>query len=205
VKLARRGARIVAFAAREIAVDQRIIDLFDRYTHGGLTRRAFLDRLAAIAGGGAAATALLPLLENNYVRAETMPESDPRLSAELTDIAGSAPGLKAYLAKPTEGRKFPAVMVVHENRGLNPHIRDVARRLAVEGFAAFAIDYLSPLGGTPTDEDKARDMLQSLKIDNVVAWSRGAVATMSPAPIRPRISARSGSVGAATSSTSRLH
>jgi len=84
---------------------------------------------------GGAATALLPLLENNYARAETMRESDPRLSAELTDIAGSAPGLKAYLAKPTEGRKFPAVMVVHENRGLNPHIRDVARRLAVRpGF-----------------------------------------------------------------------
>jgi len=186
-------------------VDQRIIDLFDRYTHGGLTRRAFLDRLAAIAGGGAAAAALLQLLENNYARAETIAESDPRLSAEMTEIPGSAPGLKSYLAKPTEGRKFPAVMVVHENRGLNPHIRDVARRLAVEGFAAFAIDYLSPLGGTPTDEDKARDMLQSLKIDNVVAWSRGAVATMSPAPIRPRISARSGSVGAATSSTSRLH
>jgi carboxymethylenebutenolidase len=159
-------------------VDQRIIDLFDRYTHGGLTRRAFLDRLAAIAGSGAGATALLPLLENNYARAETIPESDPRLSSEMTEIPGSAPGLKAYLARPTKGRKFPAVIVMHENRGLNPHIKDVARRLAVDGFAAFAIDYLSPLGGTPADEDKARDMFQSLKIDDVVAWSRGAVATI---------------------------
>jgi carboxymethylenebutenolidase len=145
-------------------VDQRIIELFDRYTHGGLTRRAFLDRLAAIAGGAAAATALLPLLENNYARAETIPESDPRLVAEMIDIPGSAPGLKGYLAKPKQGQKFPAVIVVHENRGFNPHIKDIARRLAVAGFAAVGIDYLSPLGGTPTDEDKARDMINGCLI-----------------------------------------
>jgi len=159
-------------------MDQRIIELFDRYTHGGLTRRAFLDRLAAITGGAAAATALLPLLENNYARAETVPESDPRLVAEMIDIPGSAAGLKGYLAKPKDGQKFPAVIVVHENRGLNPHIKDIARRLAVAGFAAVAIDYLSPIGGTPADEDKARDMIGTLKPDDVVAWSRGAVATI---------------------------
>ena len=159
-------------------MDQRIIELFDRYTHGGLTRRAFLDRLAAIAGGAAAATALLPLLENNYARAETVPERDQRLVAEMIDIPGSAAGLKGYLAKPREGQKFPAVIVVHENRGLNPHIKDIARRLAVAGFAAVAIDYLSPIGGTPADEDKARDMIGTLKPDDVVAWSRGAVATI---------------------------
>jgi carboxymethylenebutenolidase len=159
-------------------MDQRIIDLYDRYTHGGLTRRAFLDRLGALAGGAAAATALLPLLENNYARAETVPEGDPRLAAETIDIPGSAPGLKGYLAKPKDGQKFPAVIVVHENRGLNPHIKDIARRLAAEGFAAVAIDYLSPLGGTPADEDKARAMIGTLKLDDVVAWSRGAVATI---------------------------
>ncbi len=104
-------------------MDQRIIDLFDRYTHGRLTRRAFLDRLAAIVGGAAGATALLPLLENNYARAETVPEADPRLTVETIDIPGSAPGLKGYLAKPKDGQKFPTIIVVHENRGLNPHTR----------------------------------------------------------------------------------
>jgi len=159
-------------------MDQRIIELYDRYTHGSLTRRAFLDRLAAVAGGSAAAAALLPLLQNDYARAETIAESDPRITAEMIDIPGSAPGLKGHFAKPREGRKFPAVIVVHENRGLNPHIKDVARRLAVEGFAAVAIDYLSPLGGTPADEDKARDMIGTLKIDDLVAWSRGALANI---------------------------
>jgi carboxymethylenebutenolidase len=159
-------------------MDQRIIELYDRYTHGSLTRRAFLDRLAAVAGGSAAAAALLPLLQNDYARAETIAESDPRITAEMIEILGSAPGLKGHLAKPREGRKFPAVIVVHENRGLNPHIKDVARRLAVEGFAAVAIDYLSPLGGTPADEDKARDMIGTLKIDDLVAWSRGALANI---------------------------
>src|SRR5215204_7321898 len=109
---ARRGASKALPRVREKAMDQRIIELFDRYTHGGLTRRAFLDRLAAIAGGAAAATALLPLLENNYARAETVPERDPRLIAEMIDIPGSAAGLKGYLAKPREGQKFPAVIVV---------------------------------------------------------------------------------------------
>ena len=101
-------------------MDQRIIDLFDRYTHGGLTRRAFLDRLAAIAGGGAGATALLPLLKNNYARAETIPESDPRLSAEMTEIPGSAPGLKAYLARPIQGQKFPSRHRGAREPGLEP-------------------------------------------------------------------------------------
>jgi carboxymethylenebutenolidase len=159
-------------------MDQRIIDLWDRYTHGGLTRRAFLDRLAALAGGTAAASTLLPLLQNDYARAATVAENDPRLIAEMIDIRGSAPGLRGYLTKPKQGQSFPAVIVVHENRGLNPHIRDVARRLALEGFAAVAIDYLGPLGGTPEDEDKARDMHATLKLDDVVAWSRGAVAAV---------------------------
>ncbi|HEX8665239.1 MAG TPA: dienelactone hydrolase family protein [Beijerinckiaceae bacterium] len=159
-------------------MDQRIIDLYDRYTHGALTRRAFLDRLATLAGGAAAAAALLPLLQNDYARAETVPEGDPRLTTEMVDIPGIVSGLKGYLAKPKNGQKFPAVIVVHENRGLNPHIKDIARRLALEGFAAVAIDYLSPLGGTPADEDKAREMIGTLKIDDVIAWSRGAVATI---------------------------
>src|ERR1041384_3653373 len=104
-------------------MDQRIVDLFDRYTHGGMTLRVFLAGLAALAGGATAATALLPLLQNDYARAETGAEGDPRLAAETIDIPGTAAGLKGYLAKPKAGEKFPAVMVVHENRGLNPHVR----------------------------------------------------------------------------------
>jgi carboxymethylenebutenolidase len=156
-------------------MDQRIIELFDRYTHGGLTRRAFLDRLAALAGGAAAATALLPLLENNYASAQVVPESDPRIGTATVDVPG-APGLRGYFAAPHGGAKRPAVIVIHENRGLNPHIRDVTRRVAVEGFLALGVDYLSPAGGTPSDEDKAREMIGTLKPQDAVAFSRAALA-----------------------------
>ena len=99
---------------------KRIIDLYDDFTHGGMNRRAFIDRLAALAGSTAAATALLPILQNNYAQAQTMPESDPRITAETVDIPG-APGLKGYLVKPKDaGGKLPAVIVIHENRGPEP-------------------------------------------------------------------------------------
>jgi carboxymethylenebutenolidase len=156
-------------------MDQRIIQLFDEYTHGGMNRRSFLDRLATIAGGAAAATALLPLLENNYAHAQIVPESDPRITTETVQVPG-VQGLSGYLAQPKAGGKHPAVLVIHENRGLNPHIKDVTRRLATEGFLALGLDYLSPIGGTPSDEDKARDMIGTLKQPDVVASGRAAVA-----------------------------
>ena len=131
-------------------MDQRIIDLYDDYTHGGMNRRSFLDRLIALAGSSAAATALLPILQNNYAQAQTVPESDPRITAETVDIPG-AQGLKGYLVKPKTGDRLPTVIVIHENRGLNPHIKDVTRRIATEGFIALGLDYLSPMGGTPAD------------------------------------------------------
>ncbi|KAA2235159.1 dienelactone hydrolase family protein [Salinarimonas soli] len=156
-------------------MDQRIIDLYDRFTHGGLTRRAFLDRLSTLAGGTAAAAALLPLLQNNYAVAQTVAESDPRVKTE-TVMVDPARKLSGYLARPAGGGRFPAVLVIHENRGLNPHIRDIARRLATDGFLALALDYLSPAGGTPEDEDKARDMIGTLKPDDILASSRTALA-----------------------------
>jgi carboxymethylenebutenolidase len=162
-------------------MDQRIIDLFDRYTHGGMNRRSFLDRLAVLAGGVAAGTALLPLLENNYALAQTVPESDGRLSTGAVDIPGVR-GLTGYLVRPTAGERWPTVLVIHENRGLNLHIKDVARRLGTEGFLTLAVDYLSPMGGTPEDEDKARDMIGELKNDDVVAASRAAVAFLKAQP-----------------------
>ena len=156
-------------------MDQRIINLFDEYTHGGMNRRSFLDRLASLAGGAAAASALLPLLENNYAQALVIAENDARITSETVQVPG-VQGLSGYLVKPKAGGKHPAVLVIHENRGLNPHIKDVTRRVATEGFLALGLDYLSPIGGTPADEDKARDMIGTLKQPDVVASGRAAVA-----------------------------
>lgn len=157
-------------------MDQRLIDLYDRFTHGGMSRRAFFDRLVMLAGGTAAATALLAMLENNYARAEMVPESDPSIQSETVTFKAGAQDLSGHLVEPAAGGKYPAVVVVHENRGLNPHIKDVARRLAVAGNLAVAVDFLSPIGGTPGDEDRARDMIGSLQAPDVTTWAQGAVA-----------------------------
>lgn len=157
-------------------MDQRIIDLYDHFTHGGMNRRNFLDKLAALAGSTAAATALLPILQNNYAQAQTVQENDPRITTETVDIPG-AQGLKGYLVKPKDASgKLPTVIVIHENRGLNPHIKDVTRRMATEGFIALGLDYLSPMGGTPADEDKGRDMIGQLKQPDVISHGKAAVA-----------------------------
>lgn len=153
-------------------MDQKFIELFDRYTHGGLNRRDFLERLTLLAGSAAAATALLPALENNYAHAEVVPENDPDIVTEMVEIA---PGIKGYMVRPKAAGTYPVVLVIHENRGLNPHIKDVTRRVAKEGFIAFGADYLTPLGGTPADEDKAREMFKELKPDAVVAFSTAAI------------------------------
>lgn len=162
-------------------MDQRFIDLFDRYTHGGMSRRAFLDRLSAIAGGTAAASLLLPILENNYAKAETIAESDARIATETVTIPGVT-GLTGYLVTPKSGGKHGGVVVIHENRGLNPHIKDVARRVGVEGFTALAVDCLSPMGGTPEDQDKAASMIAALKPEEAIADGRAAVALLKARP-----------------------
>jgi carboxymethylenebutenolidase len=141
---------------------QAIIDLYEQYTHAPLPRRVFLSRLARLAGGAAAAAALLPLLENSYALAEQVPESDARIHTERVSYVGASGRVQGYLARPSAGGKAPGVLVIHENRGLNPHIEDVARRLAVAGFLALAPDGLSALGGTPKDEDQAREMIGKL-------------------------------------------
>jgi carboxymethylenebutenolidase len=162
-------------------MDQRVVQLFDEYTHGGMNRRTFLDRLATLAGGAAAATALLPLLENNYAQAQVIPEDDPRITTQTVSIAGIE-GLTGYMAKPKRGERWPAVIVIHENRGLNPHIKDVARRVGTEGFLALAPDYLSPIGGTPADEDKARELIGSLKPQDALGISRATLQFLKPRP-----------------------
>src|SRR5882724_2614026 len=142
-------------------MDQKIINLYDEYTHKPLTREVFLKKLITLTGSTAAALAVLPLIEVNYANAQTIQDGDPRLFTEHVTYQGQTE-MKAYVARPKEMKKYPAVMVIHENRGLNPHIVDVTRRMALEGFLAFAPDALSSQGGTPSDPDKAREMFGKL-------------------------------------------
>jgi len=144
-------------------MDQRIIDLYDRFTHGGMNRRDFLDRLATLSGSVAAAAALLPLLRNDYAKAAIVAPDDARLAIDTVSYEAPGATISGYLARLKDKSRRPAVIVIHENRGLNPHIKDVARRMALEGFLTLAVDLLSPLGGTPADEDKARDLFGALK------------------------------------------
>jgi carboxymethylenebutenolidase len=178
-------------------MNQTIIDLYDQFTHGGMSRRRFLDRLAVLAGGTAAANAMLGLLQNNYAQAEMVPESDSRIKTETVAIDAGGTPINTYLAKPAQGTsgggdKFPTVVVIHENRGLNPHIKDVTRRLAIEGFLAAGVDLLTPLGGTPTDEDKGRDMIGTLKPDDVAKQLTAVVAGLRT---RPDSNGKVGAVG----------
>lgn len=156
-------------------MDQRIVDLYDSFTHGGINRRTFLDRLAQIAGSSAAALALLPLLQNDYARAAMVAPDDARLAIDTVSYDAQGTRINGTLARLKATGKRPAVIVLHENRGLNPHIQDVARRIALEGFLSFGVDMLSPLGGTPADEDNARDMIGTLKPDETAKQLAAAV------------------------------
>jgi carboxymethylenebutenolidase len=144
-------------------MDPRVIQLYDQFTHGGISRRKFLDRLAQLAGSTAAAAALMPLLQNDYAKAAVVDPADPRLAIDTVSYEAPGATISGYLARLKDRSKRPTVIVIHENRGLNPHIKDVARRMALEGFLTCAVDMLSPLGGTPADEDKAREMFGALK------------------------------------------
>jgi carboxymethylenebutenolidase len=150
-------------------MDQRIINLYDRFTHGGMSRRDFLDRLAELAGSAAAGAALLPLLQNDYAQAAIVPPDDARLATERLAYDSPKGKISGYLARPKAKGKRPTVLVVHENRGLNPHLEDVARRLALEGFLAYAVDLLSLVGGTPASEDAARELHPKMNQDDAVA------------------------------------
>ena len=155
---------------------QEIINLYDDYTHERIGRRAFMDRLAVMAGGTAAATALLPMLKNNYAKAAIVAPDDARVTTEEVSFPGADGEVTGYLARPADADgALPAVVVIHENRGLNPHIEDVARRVALEGFVALAPDFLSPLGGTPEDEDQAREMIGQLDQQQTIQNALAAV------------------------------
>jgi carboxymethylenebutenolidase len=143
-------------------MDQHIIELYDHFTHGSLTRRAFLDRLTELTGSAAAAAAIVPLLQNNYAQAAIVAANDPSLVATRVSYESPKGKVDGYLVRPNAGGKRPAVIVIHENRGLNPHIEDFARRLAKAGFIALAVDMLTADGGTPADDDRARAMIGKL-------------------------------------------
>ena len=144
---------------------QEVLNIFDHYVHGEIGRREFIDRAAKFAVGGMTATAMLESLRPNYAFAQQVPKDDARIHAEyLTYASPKGSGtMRGYFVRPAKaGGKLPGVVVIHENRGLNPYIEDVARRLAVENYVAFAPDALTPVGGYPGDEEKAAKLFASL-------------------------------------------
>ena len=175
-----------------MTIGQDIINLYDSFTHGVIDRRTFMERLGRMAGGTAAATAALALLTNDYARATVVAEDDARLTVAMATIGGGDGALKAYVARTKGTATQGAVIVIHENRGLNAHIKDVARRVALEGFAAIAPDLLSSAGGTPSDEDKARDMIGALDPGQTTA---ALLAAVGYAKARPDGNGKVGAVG----------
>ena len=174
-------------------ITPEMIRLYDEYTHVTLDRRGFLAKLTQLAGSSAAAMAVLAMLENDYAKAALVPADDPRLKAETVTFKGVDGPITGYLVKPANAAaKLPGAVVVHENRGLNPHIQDVARRVALDGFLALAVDLLSPAGGTPSDEDKARDMIAALDMNKAVGNAVAAVAYLKS---RPDSNGKVGAVG----------
>ncbi len=143
-------------------MNRKMIEIFEEYQKGGLDRRTFMKKLSILAGGSTAAFTLLSLLEVNHAHAQIVPEDDPRLDMQFITYPGEDCEMKAYLARPKGDEKLPGVIVIHENRGLVPHIRDVTRRMALEGFLTLAPDANSPLGGTPEDENESRERMRQL-------------------------------------------
>ncbi len=172
-------------------ITREIIQAYDEYTHLTLDRRGFMEKLTKLAGSGAAAAAIVPLLASNYARAEVVPADDPRLTIEEITYPGPAGDVKGYLAMPADAAgELPAVIVIHENRGLNPHIKDVTRRVALEGFVALGIDLLSRQGGTPATDEEAAEMFQGIDRAALVPDAVAAIPYLAGLP------ATNGNVGA---------
>jgi len=146
-------------------MDPKITELYAQYASGRMDRRDFLKSLAAIAGGTAAAVGLLQALESGISSGQAVPKDDARLQTEYIKYPAGTGGMKAYFARAKGDAKRPGVIVIHENRGLTPHIEDVARRFAVEGYLAIAPDALTPFGGTPEDPNAATPLFQKLDKD----------------------------------------
>ena len=175
--------------------DQELLNLFDQYVHGQIDRRGFLDRAAKFAVGGMTAGMLLDALNPTFAEAQQVPKDDKRIRAEYLEYPspqGSGTMTGYYVRPAASAGKLPGILVVHENRGLNPHIEDIARRLAIDKFAAFAPDALAPLGGYPGDEDKARALFQKL---DQAKTREDFVAAAGFLKARPECTGRVGAVG----------
>ncbi len=171
-----------------------VLQLFDGYVHGWLSRRDFLDKAGKYAVGGFSAAAMLESLRPNYAFAQQVAKTDARIKAEyLTYPSPQGSGtMKGYFAHPAGAGKWPGVVVIHENRGLNPYIEDVARRLAVDGFVAFAPDALTPLGGYPGDEEQAAKLFGQL---DAAKRTEDLVAAAGFLKSRPECTGKIGAVG----------
>ena len=170
-----------------------VLKLFDGFVHGVINRREFLDRAAKYAVGGFTAAAMLESLSPNFALAQQVPKTDSRIHAEYLPYPSpeGSGTMRGYFARPANAsRKLPGVVVIHENRGLNPYIEDVARRLAVENYVAFAPDALAPVGGYPGDEEKARQLFASLDQKKMMEDLHAAV------PFLKSLAECNGSIGA---------
>ena len=165
-------------------MDKKITTLYADYKQGRTTRREFVRKLAIVAGSSAAAMALMPILKENSLGTSSSDQSGPEVKTEYITYTGETGEVKGFLAWPKIGKKFPAVLIIHENRGLQPHIQDVTRRMANEGFLALAPDALSPLGGTPeNDQDKAVKIIGQLDNDKTVKNFVAAVKYLKTNPL----------------------
>ncbi|HBH84830.1 MAG: carboxymethylenebutenolidase [Bacteroidetes bacterium GWE2_41_25] len=163
---------------------KNISKLYDDYKQGRTSRRDFIRKLTLFAGSTAAAMSLLPVLEDNSLKAASSVQDDGDLITEFIKYPAEAGEMRGFLARPKKGKKFPAVMVIHENRGLQPHIQDVTRRMAKEGFLALSPDALSPLGGTPdNDPAKSGEMMRELNSEQTVKNFVAAVKYLDTHPL----------------------
>ncbi|MDJ0365432.1 dienelactone hydrolase family protein [Hymenobacter sp. H14-R3] len=173
-------------------MDQRIINLFDEYTHRPLSRKEFLDRLLTLAGTVALATTALSVLEPGYAQAATVQPLANDLVEETVTWPGDGATMSGYLVHPKGRKKRGAVIVAHENRGLTPHIQDVTRRVAQVGYLALGVDALSVAGGTPADEDKGRELIGQLDATKNL---NNYLAALTYLRARPDCNGRTGCVG----------
>jgi carboxymethylenebutenolidase len=173
-------------------MDKKVVELYGEYSHGLMDRREFLKRLSIYAGSAVAANALVVLLENNAAGADLVPRDDPRLYTENIKYPGATGDVLAKLARPKGKAKLPGVIVIHENRGLNAHIADVNRRVALAGFLALAPDALSPVGGTPPDEPKAIALIGQLDMPSTI---KNFVAAVQYLKTHPQSTGKIGVVG----------
>jgi carboxymethylenebutenolidase len=173
---------------------QELLDLFHEYVHGGIDRRAFMDQAGKFAVGGLTAAAIFEMLKPNYAWAQQIPKDDKRIKTEYATVPSPQGNgsIKGYLVRPATGTKWPSILVVHENRGLNPYVEDVARRLGTEGYMAFAPDGLTSLGGYPGDDEKGGALFS--KVDGAKMFE-DFVAAATWLKSRPDSTGKLGAVG----------